>query len=282
MTKKITLPIEGSMKARSMRLGCILGAIIGDFVGSRFEFNNCRSKNFEFFHKECEFTDDTVMTLAILKALNKAINLNINKPEELIKNYMISFGKNYEDAGYGLMFQRWLYTPPHNPYNSLGNGSAMRVSSVPYFYDTLENVRAAAEITASVTHNHPEGIKGAVCTAELIHMALAGYLMDEIKEAAKKYYYVDFTLDEIRDDFKFDETCEGTVPYAIVAFLESTSFEDAIRNAISIGGDSDTIACITGSIAGAFYGVPSEMEYYILNELKKQLMLYGAIEELNA
>lgn len=271
-----------SWDKKNQRLSGVLGAIVGDYVGSRFEFNNHKSKVFEFFHDQCFFTDDTVMTLAIAQALYEIQDEEINEIEMTDKLifYMQKLGRKYENAGYGGRFIGWLRAKNPVPYMSLGNGSAMRVSSVPYFYKGTELVEKVAKITAKISHNHPEGIKGAVCTAILMELAYQGATKEEIKNMAKQYYYVDFSLDEIRDEYKFDETCEGTIPYSIVAFLESDGFEDAIRNAISIGGDSDTLACITGAIAGAYYGVPNNIRKIIKESLKGYPDLDKIIEKL--
>lgn len=234
----------------------ILGAAIGDIVGSVYEFNNIKTKSFPLFSPQCQFTDDTVLTAAVASAL---IESDAHNNPDLFHDVLIhtihAFCKKYPHAGYGGMFLKWLVLKDTKPYNSFGNGSAMRVSPVGWYAKSLEEAENLAKISAMVTHNHPEGIKGAQSVAGAVFLAKNGAFMPEIKEYCEKYYNLDFTLDEIRPDYEFDETCQKTVPQAIVAFLESTSFEDAIRNAISIGGDSDTIAAITGSIAEAYYGV---------------------------
>ncbi len=240
----------------------VLGAIIGDIVGSRFEFNNINSKDFDLFDKDCRFTDDTVLTVAVAEALDKSCEPNGRKAKfrSALTDALKSYGRQYPYAGYGKMFNDWLCSENSEPYNSYGNGSAMRVSPIGYFATSLKEAKELAEISASVTHNHPQGIKGAVCTVGAVYLARKNATKEKIRSYAKKFYDIDFTLDEWRDKpVIFDATCEGTVPVAIVAFLESTGFEDAIRNAISVGGDSDTIAAITGGIAGAFYGVPREI-----------------------
>lgn len=227
----------------------MIGAIIGDIVGSRFEFNNHRSKDFELFTDECFFTDDTVMTCAVACAL-----MNDEDPGWVMR----MFGNFYPGRGYGRMFQEWL-NANIGPYNSFGNGAAMRISPVAYVARTYDNVIDLSKKVTEVSHDHPEGIKGAEAVATSIWMARQGDSMEWIKENVRNYYDINFTLDEIRDSYKFDETCQGSVPQAFEAFFESVNFEDAIRNAISIGGDSDTIAAITGSIAEAYYGVPEWM-----------------------
>lgn len=253
----------------------MLGAIIGDMAGSRFEFNNCRRKDFgELLDKEkCYFTDDTIMTLAIARALLDSYKVYRNTDlEELKRNtieMMKTLGNMYPKGGYGLSFLKWLISSDSKPYYSFGNGSAMRVSPVAYVAKSLKEVKSLAETVTSVTHNHPEGIKGAEATAVAIFLANSGdYDIPDIKKYIEQYYYKNnFTLDEIRDTNLFNETCQVTVPQALQAFYESKNFEDSIRNAISIGGDSDTIACITGSIAEAFYGIPKDLEKKALSFL---------------
>lgn len=251
----------------------MIGAIIGDVVGSRFEFDNFKSKDFEMFDTECDFTDDSVMTLAVAKAL---------QPYETVTDYerfktelvdvMHEVGTRYPYCGYGGRFYEWMMKNRTEPYNSYGNGSAMRVAPVGWFASSLEECEALAAATAEVTHNHPEGVKGAVAVAGAIYLARIGKSMDEIKEYVSKFYTVDFTLDEIRDDYDFYEICQKSVPQAFEAFFESTSFEEAIRNAISIGGDSDTIAAIAGSIAEAFYGADDGMKETALSYLDSYLL----------
>ena len=237
------------------------GAIIGDIVGSRFEFNNHKFKDFTLFTSECFFTDDTVMTLAVAKALNEYENitdLEIFK-QSLVKS-MHEVGVHYPDSGYGGRFYGWIMNKRKDPYNSYGNGSAMRVSPISWYAESLKEVETLAKATAEVTHNHPEGIKGAVSVAGAIYLARTGRSKAEIKEYVSKFYKIDFTLAEIRPTYGFYETCQESVPQAFEAFFESESFEDAIRNAISIGGDSDTIAAITGSIAEAYYGISDKLK----------------------
>lgn len=236
----------------------MLGAIIGDIVGSIYEFHNIKTKKFKLFSPKCFFTDDTVMTIAIYLALEDSSK----KPlEDRVIHYMQKLGRQYPGRGYGGMFYGWLHSLTPTPYYSFGNGAAMRVSPVVDFANSLEEVKELAYKVTCVTHDHPEGLKGAEATAVAIWLAKKGKSIQEIGEYINNNYYkLDFTLDEIRSTYKFNETCQDTVPQAIVAFLESTSFEDAIRNAISIGGDSDTLAAITGSIAEAYYGIPEEIK----------------------
>ncbi len=237
----------------------MLGAIIGDIIGSRFEWTNIKTKEFELFTKQSRYTDDSVMTLAIAQALLSS-KPDMSDLKENAVRCMQSFGQADPYRGYGTSFSYWLYNKNPQPYNSWGNGAAMRVSPCGMFAKSLEEAERLARLVTEVTHNHPEGIKGAVVTAGCVFLARNEYSKQEIREYASQFYDLNFQLDDIRDSYEFDESCQGTVPQAIVAFLESTDFEDAIRNAISIGGDSDTIGAITGGIAGAFYGVPSFIE----------------------
>ncbi len=234
----------------------MIGAIAGDIIGSRFEANNIKSKEFKLFDSDCEFTDDSVMTIAVAKALMEYKKIqNIDTFKETLIKTMHEVGNLYPDCGYGGRFYVWITRRCHKPYNSFGNGSAMRVSPVGWYAKSIEECETLAKATAEITHNHPEGIKGAVAVAGAIFLAKKGRSMEEIKKYVSKYYTINFTLDEIRDSYEFFETCQESVPQAIEAFFESTSFEDAIRNAVSIGGDSDTIAAIAGSIAEAYYGI---------------------------
>ena len=232
------------------------GAILGDIIGSPYEFDRGnKTKDFPLFSKHSTFTDDTVMTLAVADALLDAQpDADLEWTRNRLIHGMQRFGKEFPYAGYGGMFRHWLRARDPQPYGSYGNGSAMRVSSVGWLYNDLGTVRRMACLSAEVTHNHPEGIKGAVATAAAVFLARTGHSKEEIRRhIEERYYPLDRTLDEIRPVYQFNEICQGTVPEAIIAFLESDSFEDAIRNAVSIGGDSDTIGAITGSIAYAFY-----------------------------
>ena len=246
----------------------MLGAIIGDIVGSIYEWDNIKTKEFPLFKETCFFTDDTVMTIAIAEGL-----MNGGSEENFIEA-MKKYGRLYPDAGYGGNFNYWIFSDSISPYNSFGNGSAMRVSPVAWFFDNLEDVEKYAEISSSVTHNHPEGIKGAQATAACIFLARSGKSKDEIKSyiESKYGYNLNRSLNEVRESYYFNETCQETVPEAIIAFLESTDFEDAIRNAISLGGDSDTLAAICGSIAEGAYSIPKEIKYIALSKLDKTLL----------
>ena len=243
-----------------LEAGAFLGAIIGDIVGSVYEWNNIKTKEFPLFSSKCFPTDDSIMTLAIAKALLECNGSYVELSQKAIDNMRL-LGSLYPNAGYGGRFSSWLKSLEPKSYNSYGNGSAMRVSAVCYAAASIEQVKELAYKVTAVTHNHIEGIKGAEATAVAVYMALQGSSMQEIKDVVNMDYYpMVFTLNEIRDTYRFNETCQNTVPQSLEAFFESTGFEDAIRNAISIGGDSDTLAAITGAVAGAYYGVPEEIK----------------------
>lgn len=251
------------------------GAILGDIIGSPYEFDmGNKSKDFPLFSERSTFTDDTVMTLAVgwvfLDAQPSADERWIRF--RLIKE-MQRFGKMFPHAGYGGMFRRWLRDRDPQPYNSWGNGSAMRVSSVAWLYNDIETVRSMARLSAEVSHNHPEGIKGAEATASAIFLARTGSTKKEIKTYIEENFGYDLirTCDEIRPDYYHKESCQETVPEAITAFLEGESFEDVIRTAVSLGGDSDTLTCIAGSIAEGFYGIPEELKQECSNRLPEEL-----------
>lgn len=237
------------------------GAILGDIIGSPFEFDRGdKTKEFELFSRGCGFTDDSVMTIAIGEALLAVgKDASLKEIEEAVVSNMQDWGRRYPNAGYGGSFRHWLKDKCPKPYGSFGNGSAMRVSAAGWLYDSLERTREVARATAVVTHNHPEGIKGAEATASAIFMARKGATKEEIKNYIEGEFQYDLsrTLEELRPYYHHVESCQETVPEAIIAFLESVSFEDAVRNAISLGGDTDTLGAITGSIAEAFYGIPA-------------------------
>ena len=240
------------------------GAIIGDIIGSVYEFNNIKTKEFPLFTSSNRFTDDTVMTVAVADAVlkckvgNKIDNIDFFK--ESLCSSMHYWGRKYWKAGYGQKFIWWLMHESNEPYNSFGNGSAMRVSPIAWICDTLDDTLKLAKASSEVTHNHPEGIKGAEVVAGAIFLAKSGASRDDIRKFVLQYYEISFTLDDIRPAYRHVESCMESVPQALEAFFESSSFEDAIRCAISIGGDSDTIAAITGSVAEAFYGIPKELK----------------------
>lgn len=251
----------------------MIGAILGDIAGSRFERHNHRSKEFELLHPKCRFTDDTVMTLAVCDALMNSLPDYSDLKEQAVRS-MQQLGREYPHCGFGGMFKKWVHSDSPAPYNSFGNGAAMRVSGCAYVADSLDEVKRLSKAVTEVTHNHPEGIKGAEAVAVAVYLARTGTSMADIREyVTTNYYPLDFTLDDIRPTYKFDSSCQGSVPQAMEAFFESTSFEDAIRNAISIGGDSDTIAAITGSIAEAYYGVPTNLREAAISFLDHRLLL---------
>jgi len=225
----------------------MIGAIAGDIIGSVYEHRQIKTKDFPLFDARCTFTDDTVLTVAIADAILSG------------KPYLDSvrrIGRRYPDVGYGGSFIGWLYSPDARPYNSWGNGSAMRVSPIGFALTTEDEVLDQARATAEITHNHPEGVKGAQATALAVFLARTGADKESIRSriASQFEYDLDRTVDDIRQSYAFDISCQGTVPEAIIAFLDSDSYEDAVRNAVSLGGDSDTLACITGGIAEALYG----------------------------
>ncbi|GAP40964.1 ADP-ribosylglycohydrolase family protein [Flexilinea flocculi] len=262
----------------------MIGAIIGDIVGSRFEFHNYRSKDFDLFGKGCFATDDSIMTLAVAKAIMEAMSGEqpsnsdtcdafYDRLSTLTVNYMQEIGRKYPNCGYGGRFYPWVFSSDPKPYRSYGNGAAMRVSSAGFVAKSESMAKRLSEAVTAVTHNHPEGIKGAEATAIAIYMARHSSSMDEIRERINRDYYdLNFRIDDIRAAYRFNETCQQTVPQAITCFLESTSFEDAIRTAISLGGDSDTIAAITGGIAEAYYGVPDSIREKALTYLDEELL----------
>ncbi len=244
----------------------MLGAIAGDIIGSVYEFNNIKTKQFELFAPGSRFTDDSVLTIALADAI-----LSDKRYDEVMKAYHA----RYPDCGYGRSFARWAYAADSAPYNSWGNGSAMRTSPAGYAFDTLEETLSKAAHFAAFTHNHAEGIRGAQSVSAAIFMARQGASKADISAYTEREFSYDLSrsIDEIRPSYQFDVSCQGSVPQAITAFLESSDFEDAIRNAISIGGDSDTIACICGGIAEAFYGgVPEDIRSEVLNRLDAELI----------
>lgn len=259
-----------------MNKNIIMGAIIGDIAGSRFEFKPNRNKNFELlvkgenylkknqpykeFLETCRFTDDAVMTVAVANALLECDG-DYSKLSKLAIKNMKKFGNKYPFAGYGSKFKRWLQLPICEPYNSFGNGSAMRISAVPYFANSLEEVKVLSKMVTEVTHNHPEGIKGAESVACCIWLALNGESKEGLKTFVEENYYnLDFDYDDLVKNYTHDESCQNSVPQSIFAFLISDSYEDTLKTAISMGGDADTMACIAGSIAAAYYGLPANLE----------------------
>lgn len=251
----------------------LLGTIIGDIAGSRFELvNNKYGKEFEFLHKFCRYTDDSVMTLAVAKAFLEAKEDYSNFEEQVIKS-MTEVGRKYPSCGYGPSFYRWIMSEDHKPYGSCGNGSAMRISAVGVVSKSIEEIKKLSAIVTNVSHNHPDSINGSEATAVAIHMALNGKSKDEIKKYIEDNYFKidDLKIDTMKPQY-FHINCVETVKQSIGAFLESTDYEDAIRNAIALGGDSDTIGAITGGIASAFYGIPEDISKKVLEYLDGYLI----------
>jgi ADP-ribosylglycohydrolase len=244
----------------------IIGAIAGDIIGSIYEWNNVKNIDFPLFNKKCDFTDDSVLTLAVADSI-----LNRKEFSKTIWDY----ARKYPNRGYGGRFAEWIKNTDLKPYNSYGNGSAMRVSAVGFAFNDLTQVLEVAGQSAEVTHNHPEGIKGAQAIASSIFLARTGSSKQFIKNYISKTfnYNLNDTISNIRPVYRFDETCQGSVPQAIIAFLESSDYENALRLAISIGGDSDTIACITGGIAAAFYkAIPKEIIDFVNGKLPSEFL----------
>ncbi len=256
-------PLTMKMLYPNSSRGGIIGAIIGDIVGSRFEFNNYRSTDFELFDRGSDFTDDTVMTIAVADWLLSGVPL---------ANIMRDWANEYPNRGYGGMFYKWLFPLDEGemkPYNSFGNGAGMRVSPCGYYAKTLDEALELAKQSAEVTHNHPEGIKGAQAIAAAIFLARQSKPKDDIRLYIEQTfgYNLHRTCDDIRPTYEFNETCQGSCPEAIIAFLDSHDYESAVRLAVSLGGDADTLACMAGGIAAAYYGVPQ----WILKEGRKRL-----------
>ncbi len=245
------------------------GAMLGDIIGCPYEFDRGdKTKDFPMFSEGSGFTDDSVMTIAVAEALMDTMGQDDGAVKAALVTAMQKWGKMYPFAGYGGMFLQWLHAENPQPYGSYGNGSAMRVSAAGWLYGSLEETLKAARLTAEVTHNHPEGIKGAVAAASVIWLARNGRPKQEIRKYVEDHFYpLDRTCDEIRPEYHFDVSCQGTVPQAITAFLEGESFEDVIRTAVSLGGDCDTLTCIAGGMAEAMYGVPEELK----QECRKRL-----------
>ena len=246
----------------------MLGAIIGDIVGSRFEFHNTKHKDFDFFDEKCHFTDDTVMTVAVAEALLSSKSLFELKQNTVA--CMRKFGQAYPHCAYGGMFRHWLNTENPQPYNSFGNGAAMRISPVGFLARSVEDVKKLSKAVTAVTHNHPEGLKGAEAIAMAIYWARQNENKEDIFQFIARYYYPELKTEELtynslHKNYSWEYglgsvTCQDSVPQAITCFQESEDFEDAIRKAVSIGGDSDTIAAMVGGIAEAYYGIPEEIE----------------------
>lgn len=237
----------------------MIGAIIGDISGSRYERNNHKSKDFPLFDKKCRLTDDSIMSLAVAKAILESGDNTESLSQNAI-TFMQGLGRIYSNAGYGGSFIKWIMDPDPEPYNSYGNGAAMRVGPCGFAADSIEKAKELSALVTKVSHNHPEGMKGAEAIAVAVFMAKTGANKDVIRQHIEENYYnLNFSIDEIRETYTFDVTCQGSVPVALEAFFESVDFEDAVRIAISVGGDSDTIAAMAGSVAEAYYGIPEDI-----------------------
>lgn len=253
----------------------MLGAIIGDVIGSVYEFGSEKTKDFCFFEPGCRATDDSVLTVCVGCACAEADCSDEDSFKETLKEKMYEIARLYPDAGYGKMFYMWLMEDDAPAYNGYTNGAAMRVSPCAWAADTLQDAEKLAKWSAEITHDHPEGIKGAQAVAAAIFMARTGRNKEEIRKYIENNYYnLDFTIEDIRPGYSYDLTCEGSVPQAIVSFLDAEDYEDAIRNAISLGGDGDTQAAIAGSIAEAFFGIPQELEEEVFKYLDEDLAEY--------
>ena len=253
----------------------MLGAIIGDTVGSLYEFGSPKTKDFQLLSPYCQLTDDSLMTIAVGCACVLSSKHDKEQFQAMLCSLMRKIGRMYPDAGYGQGFYNWLMNDSEGAYYSYGNGSAMRVSPVAWAANSLEEAEKLAEWSAEITHNHPEGIKGAQAIAACVYLAREGKSKEEIKKyISEKYYSLNFTIDEIRPMYKFDVTCQGSVPQGIMCFLESTDFEDALRNAISLGGDGDTIAAMSGAISEAYYGIPDELKERIFEYMDDDIIDY--------
>lgn len=253
------------MAQQTRKRNNMIGAIAGDIIGSVYERNNIKTKVFELFSDGCVFTDDSILTIALADSILTGVSYADN---------MKRFYRWYPHGGYGGFFHQWARSDRSEPYNSWGNGAAMRISPVGFAYDDLDTILQKATAFTEITHNHPEGIKGAQATAAAVFLARSGESKDGIRDYIEKTFQYDLGqhVDEIRPFYGFDASCQGTVPQAIRAFIDSTDFEDAVRTAISLGGDSDTLACITGGIAQAFYGgVPEPITEKVYAILDKRL-----------
>lgn len=233
------------------------GAIIGDIIGSIYEYNNIKTKNFPLFQSHCFYTDDSIMTVAIAKGILYSRAKNIDLKKSLILS-LRTYGQKYPFADYGIEFGKWLTSNSVQPYNSYGNGALMRCSACGWLANSEQEAIELGNLSAGITHNHPTALKACELYSKLIYLAKHGIPKDELKHITIDNYSLP-KLDEIRNDYKYDITCDGTFPVALSAFFESIDFEDAIRNAVSIGGDTDTICAITGGLAEAHYGIPTEI-----------------------
>ena len=265
----------------------MIGAILGDIIGSIYEHNNVKNKDFPLFSFNSRYTDDSVMTLAVAEAMMRYVLCDDGmSPDQIAAHYMHLWGREYMYAGYAGRFMNWIMQDDYRPYNSYGNGSAMRVSSVPWiFRDDFDVMRNMARATAMPTHDHPEGIKGADAIASAMGLALLGESKETIRAYIEKEFNYDLqrNCDEIRPTYKMNPTCQGSVPEAIIAFLDGNDYEDVVRNAVSIGGDSDTIAAIAGGIAEAYFGIPDKLATKFKEYLtREQLYIVDCFNDFTA
>lgn len=258
----------------------MIGVIIGDVAGSRFEWNNHRSREFELFTPDCKCTDDSIMSIAVAKALLESQPDFSDLSKQAVR-WMQAIGRRYPDGWYSRRFKAWLLSDDPQPYGANTNGAAMRVSACAYAARDIDEAKRLSRAVTEITHSHPEGIKGAEAVTVAVYMAKTGASMAEIRDVIdREYYPMNFTIDGIRDSYAFDYTCEGSVPQALMAFFESTDFEHAVRSAVSLGGDSDTIAAIAGAVAGAYYGVPEELRMKALEYMDDGMKeIYSAFEQ---
>ena len=253
----------------------MIGTMIGDIAGSRYEGWYIKTKDFEMFHRICCVTDDSIMTLAVAEAILNC-NGDYRKLSEQACASMQRWGRMYPNGGYGDTFEGWIFAEDPQPYNSWGNGSAMRAGPCGWAANSIDEACRLAYLVSCVSHNHPEGIKGAAAVAVAVYMAKTGETKDSIRQYIHDNFYpMDFTLDEIREEYEFEVSCQGSVPQSLMAFLESDSTEDAVRNAVSLGGDTDTMAAIVGSVAEAYYGIPESLRSGALaymDETQKEIL----------
>ena len=252
----------------------MLGAIAGDVIGSRFERSNRKSKSFELFTENSHITDDSVMSIAIQDTIRTIIALDADDKEakEICIETLQRYGRDFPGAGYGNAFYNWIFNDNPKPYNSFGNGAIMRVTSIAFELDDLDKILHYAELVTEVTHNHPQAIKAAKAICEAIYVARTTKDKAKVMDVMTRYGYIIPDIDTLRKTYKFDVSCDGTIPAVMSAFIASDDFEDAIRNAISLGGDSDTIACIVGALAEAYYGeVPEEIKEELIQYVPRNI-----------
>ena len=259
------------------------GAILGDIIGEPYEFYRIKTTDFLLVGDQNRYTDDSVMTIAVADGIMQNLDATDKEMKKSIITSMRRYGRKHPDAGYGGMFANWIENDNSGPYNSFGNGAAMRVSSVAWLYPyDLERALHVAKLSAEVTHNHPEGIKAAEATTEVIWRANKGQDKDDIRTCVEqKYYSLDKTCDEIRPTYRFDVTAQGTMPAALAAFFQGNSFEEVVRLGVSLGGDSDTIGAIAGAMAEAYYGIPHHLKYMCIRKLAHSRDMYDVLNRFS-